>query len=143
MHIIETAANDGKTILVEGRSMKVNIEIVKQLGMLKVPEKTFIGPQELESLPDNKILILATGAQGDEFAALMRIAMKTHKNVKIKKADIVLLSSSVVPGNERSVQKLKDNISRQGAKIIHRETMDVHASGHANRDETFLDPHAQ
>ena len=135
IHIIETAANCGKSILIEGRSMKVNIDIVKQLGMLKVPEKTFIGPQELEALPDNKILILATGAQGDEFAALMRIAMKTHKNVKIKPTDVVLLSSSVIPGNERSVQKLKDNISRQGAKIIHRKTMDVHASGHANRDE--------
>lgn len=135
IHIIETAANCGKSILIEGRSMKVNIDIVKQLGMLKVPEKIFIGPQELESLPDNKILILATGAQGDEFAALMRIAMKTHKNVKIKPTDVVLLSSSVIPGNERSVQKLKDNISRQGAKIIHRKTMDVHASGHANRDE--------
>jgi ribonuclease J len=83
------------------------------------------------------VAILATGAQGDEFAALMRIAMKTHKNVKLKKGDTVVLSSSVVPGNERSVQKLKDNISRQGAKIIHRDTMDVHASGHANRDETF------
>lgn len=135
IHIIETAANNGKSILVEGRSMKVNIDIVKQLGMLKVPEKTFIGAQELESLPDSKIVVLATGAQGDEFAALMRIAMKTHKNIKIKPTDVVLLSSSVIPGNERSVQKLKDNISRQGAKIIHRKTMDVHASGHANRDE--------
>jgi ribonuclease J len=67
----------------------------------------------------------------------MRIAMKTHKYVKIKKNDTIVLSSSVVPGNERAVQKLKDNLSRQGARIIHREQMDVHASGHANRDETF------
>jgi ribonuclease J len=117
--------------------MKINIEIVKHLGMLKVSDKTFIGPEQLESLPDNKVVILATGAQGDEFAALMRIAMKTHKYVKIKKGDTIVLSSSVIPGNERSVQKLKDNLSRQGARIIHRDTMDVHASGHANRDETF------
>jgi ribonuclease J len=117
--------------------MKINIEIVKHLGMLKVAEKTFIDAGQLEHLPDSKVVILATGAQGDEFAALMRIAMKTHKNVKIKKGDTIVLSSSIVPGNERSVQKLKDNLSRQGAKIIHRETMDVHASGHANRDETF------
>lgn len=135
IHIVETAANCGKHVLVEGRSMKVNIDIVKQLGMLKVPEKTFISAQELESLPDSKILILATGAQGDEFAALMRVAMKTHKYIRLKPTDIVLLSSSVIPGNERAVQKLKDNISRQGAKIIHRKTMDIHASGHANRDE--------
>lgn len=117
--------------------MKINIEIVKHLGMLKVQEKTFIDAGQLENLPDSKVVILATGAQGDEFAALMRIAMKTHKNVKIKKGDTVVLSSSIIPGNERSVQKLKDNLSRQGAKIIHRDTMDVHASGHANRDETF------
>ena len=137
MRIVESAERYGKKILVEGRSMKVNIEIVKQLGMLKTSEKTFIGPEQLESLPDNKVIILATGAQGDEFAALMRVAIKTHKYVKIKKGDTVVLSSSVVPGNERAVQKLKDNLSRQGARIIHRETMDVHASGHANRDETF------
>ncbi len=137
MRMIEQAERVGRKILIEGRSMKVNIEIVKHLGLLKVDEKTFIDSNQLESLPDNKVAILATGAQGDEFAALMRIAMKTHKYVKIKKNDTVVLSSSVVPGNERSVQKLKDNLSRQGARIIHRDTMDVHASGHANRDETF------
>ncbi len=137
MHIIQTAERTGRKILVEGRSMKVNIEIVKHLGLLKVNEKTFIGAEQLESIPDSKILVIATGAQGDEFAAMMRIAMKTHKHVKIKKGDTIVLSSSIVPGNERSVQKLKDNLSRQGARIIHRDTMDVHASGHANRDETF------
>ncbi|OGC86205.1 hypothetical protein A2949_02830 [Candidatus Adlerbacteria bacterium RIFCSPLOWO2_01_FULL_54_21b] len=137
MRMIEQAERVGRKILVEGRSMKVNIEIVKHLGLLKVSEKTFIDAAQLEHLPDNKVVILATGAQGDEFAALMRIAMKTHKHVKIKKGDTVVLSSSIIPGNERSVQKLKDNLSRQGAKIIHRDTMDVHASGHANRDETF------
>lgn len=137
MRIVEQAERVGRKVLVEGRSMKVNLEIVKHLGMLKVSEKTFIGPEGLESLPDNKVLILATGAQGDEFAALMRIAVKTHKYVKIKKGDTVVLSSSIVPGNERAVQKLKDNISRQGARIVHRDQMDIHASGHANRDETF------
>ncbi len=137
MRMIEQAERVGRKILIEGRSMKVNIEIVKHLGLLKVDEKTFIDAAQLEHIPDSKVAVLATGAQGDEFAALMRIAMKTHKNVKIKKGDTIVLSSSVVPGNERSVQKLKDNLSRQGAKIIHRDTMDVHASGHANRDETF------
>lgn len=137
MHIIQTAERTGRKILVEGRSMKINIEIVRHLGLLKVEDKAFIGPESLDSLPDSKILVIATGAQGDEFAAMMRIAMKTHKYVKIKKGDTIVLSSSVIPGNERSVQKLKDNLSRQGARIIHRDTMDVHASGHANRDETF------
>ncbi len=137
MRMVEQAERVGRKVLVEGRSMKINLEIVRHLGLLKVSDKTFIGPESLESLPDSKVLVLATGAQGDEFAALMRIAVKTHKYVKIKKGDTIVLSSSIVPGNERSVQKLKDNLSRQGARIIHRETMDVHASGHANRDETF------
>src|SRR3989344_3205974 len=137
MRMIEQAERVGRKILVEGRSMKVNTEIVTYLGLLKASEKTFIEASQLEHLPDSKVVILAAGAQGDEFAALMRIAMKTHKHVKIKKGDTVVLSSSIIPGNERSVQKLKDNLSRQGARIIHRDTMDVHASGHANRDETF------
>lgn len=137
MRMLEAAERAGKKVLIEGRSMKVNVEIVKHLGMLKVNDKTFIDSAQAEHVPDNKLVVLATGAQGDEFAALMRIAMKTHKYIKIKKGDTIVLSSSIVPGNERSVQKLKDNLSRQGAKIIHRETMDVHASGHANRDETF------
>lgn len=137
MRMLEAAERAGKKVLIEGRSMKVNVEIVKHLGMLKVSDKTFIDAAQLEHVPEGKTVILATGAQGDEFAALMRIAMKTHKYIKIKKGDTIVLSSSIVPGNERSVQKLKDNLSRQGAKIIHRETMDVHASGHANRDETF------
>ncbi len=137
MRMLECAERTGRKVLVEGRSMKVNIEIVKQLGMIKIDEKTFIGPEQLEHLPDHKIMVLATGAQGDEFAALMRVAQKTHKYVKIKPGDTVVLSSSVVPGNERAVQKLKDNLSRQGARIIDRQIMDVHASGHANRDETL------
>ena len=137
MRMLECAERTGRKVLVEGRSMKVNIEIVKQLGMIKIDEKTFIGPEQLEHLPDHKVMVLATGAQGDEFAALMRVAQKTHKYVKIKPGDTVVLSSSVVPGNERAVQKLKDNLSRQGARIIDRQIMDVHASGHANRDETL------
>ena len=133
--IVEMAQEQGRKILVEGRSMKVNIEIVQQMGMLKVNKGTFISGEEMGSLPENKVLVLATGAQGDEFAALMRMAMKTHKYLKINKNDTILFSSSVIPGNERSVQKLKDNLSRQGAHIIHSGMMDVHASGHANRDE--------
>ncbi len=133
--IVEMCEMLGKKILIEGRSMKVNIEIVQQMGMLKVKKGTFIAAEEMQGLPENKVVVLATGAQGDEFAALMRMAMKTHKFVKINKNDTILLSSSIIPGNERSVQKLKDNLSRQGARIIHYAVLDVHASGHANRDE--------
>ena len=78
---------------------------------------------------------MATGAQGDEFAALMRISNKTHKYVKLHKGDTVLLSSSVVPGNEKSVARLKDNLARQGARILHYGVAEIHSSGHSYRGE--------
>lgn len=137
IHIIEVAERLGKKVIIDGRSMKSNVEIVRELGMLKVHPSTFISMEEVDNYPDNKLVILVTGAQGDEFASLMRIANKTHKKCRIKKTDTVVLSSSIVPGNERSVQKLKDNLSRQGAHIIHYQTSDIHSSGHANKDETL------
>jgi ribonuclease J len=136
LKIIEFAEKYGKKVCVEGRSMKQNIEICKQLGLLKPKKDTMITSEEIDQFPPERMIILATGAQGDEYAAMMRMANKTHKYVKITKRDTILLSSSVVPGNERAVQKLKDNLSRQGAHIIHYKIADVHSSGHANRDET-------
>jgi ribonuclease J len=136
LKIIEFAEKYGKKVVVEGRSMKTNIEICKHLGLLKAKKDTIITGDQMDSYPPERMVILATGAQGDEFAAMMRISNKTHKQIKITKRDTVLLSSSVIPGNERAVQKLKDNLSRQGAHIIHYRIADVHSSGHANRDET-------
>jgi ribonuclease J len=136
IRIIEIAEQFGKKVVVEGRSMKNNIEIVKHLGLLKIKNDTIITSQDMDNFPPDRIVALATGAQGDEFAALMRMANKTNKYFKITKQDTILLSSSIIPGNERAVQKLKDNLSRQGAKIIHYQVADVHSSGHANRDET-------
>lgn len=129
--IIKDAEELGKKIVVEGRSMKVNVEIARELGLLSVKRGTIIPAEEMANHPDNKIVVLATGAQGDEYAALMRIANRQHKTVKLKKGDVILLSSSVIPGNEKAVQKLKDNLSRQGAKIIHNNIADVHSSGHS------------
>ena len=136
MKILEFSEKYGKKVVVEGRSMKNNIEIIKKLGMVKTKEDTIITVEAMDDYPPEKIVMVATGAQGDEFAALMRMANKTHKYVHITKRDTIILSSSVVPGNERAVQKLKDSLSRQGAKILHYKIADVHSSGHANRDET-------
>ncbi|MBI5816990.1 MAG: RNase J family beta-CASP ribonuclease [Candidatus Yonathbacteria bacterium] len=135
--VIEVSEKLGKKIVVDGRSMKNNIEIAKLAGMLVVQKDTIIPIEQMDNYPPDRIIVLATGAQGDEFASLMRAANKTHKYLKINKRDTVLLSSSIVPGNERNVQKLKDNLSRQGAKIIHYMTSDVHSSGHANHDEAL------
>lgn len=135
--IIKTSEEMGKKVVLRGRSMKNNVEIAKELQMLKVGNGTLITPEDVESYPPNKVVILATGAQGDEMAALMRMSTKKDKHIKLNKTDTVLLSSSIIPGNEKSVQKLKDNLSRQGAKIIHYRVADVHSSGHANQDETL------
>jgi ribonuclease J len=136
LKIIDFAEKYGKKVVVEGRSMKTNIEICRNLGLLKPKKDTIITVEEIENYPPERIVVLATGAQGDEFAAMMRMSNKTHKYIKINPRDTILLSSSIVPGNERAVQKLKDNLSRQGANIIHYRIADVHSSGHANRDET-------
>lgn len=136
LKIIGYAELYNKKVVVEGRSMKTNIEICMKLGLLKPKKDTLITVEDMDNYPPDRIIILATGAQGDEFAAMMRMSNKTHKHIKINKRDTVLLSSSVIPGNERPVQKLKDNLSRQGAHIIHYRIADVHSSGHANRDET-------
>lgn len=135
--IVQICEQHGKKIAVEGRSMKANIEIATAAGMLKVKKDTIIQAQEIDNYPPDRIVILATGAQGEEFAALMRMSNKSHKFLRITKRDTVLLSSSVIPGNEKTVQKLKDNLARQGAKIIHYRTSDVfiHSTGHGNRGE--------
>lgn len=134
--IIEVCERLDKKVVVDGRSMKANIELAEKAGMLKYKKGTLIPIEEMDNYPPDRIVMLVTGAQGDEFAVLMRAAYKKHKYLKIRENDVVLFSSSVVPGNERAVQKLKDLLSRQGARIVHYQTSDVHSSGHANRDET-------
>jgi ribonuclease J len=136
MAIVEMAERLNKKVIIEGRSLKNNVEIVKTLGMLKPKPGVIIGIEEMGNYPPDRIIVLATGAQGDDYTALVRMSTKTHKFIKINPSDTILFSASVVPGNERSVQKLKDNLSRQGAHIITYQTSDVHSSGHANRDET-------
>lgn len=135
LFMLETAERYGKKVVVEGRSMKTNVEIAKLADMLKVKPETLIPLEDLTRYPENKLIILATGQQGEEFAALGRIASKTHKFIRLTPRDTILMSSSVVPGNERAVQNLKDKLSRQGAHLIHYKTSDVHSSGHANADE--------
>lgn len=135
LFMLETAERYGKKVVVEGRSMKTNVEISKLANMLKVKPETLISLEEMSNYPENKLIILATGQQGEEFAALGRIANKTHKFIRLSPRDTILMSSSVVPGNERAVQNLKDKLSRTGAHIIHYKTSDVHSSGHANADE--------
>lgn len=133
--IVQIAEKYGKKIVTEGRSIKTNIEIAQLAKLLKPKKGTIIPAQDIDKYPSNKIVVLATGAQGEEFAALMRIANKQHKDIVLNKRDTIVLSSSIVPGNELAVRKLKDNLYRFGVKIIHYKVSDVHSTGHGNAGE--------
>lgn len=130
---IKEAENQQKKVVIDGRSMKTNVEIVKQLGLLSL--KNMIPIEEMDEYPPNKIVVIATGAQGEEYSVLDRLANSSHRFLKLNTTDTVILSSSVIPGNERSISKLKDNLYRSEAKIITYKDQDVHASGHGTREE--------
>jgi len=133
--IISLSEKYGRKVVVEGYSMKTNVEISKAIGYIKTKKETLIKANDINNYPDSKITILCTGAQGEGQAILMRITNREHRNIYLKKEDTVIFSSSVIPGNERTVQSLKDDILRQGAKVFHYKMMDIHAGGHAKQDE--------
>jgi len=115
--------------------MKTTVEIAKALGYIKTKKHTVIPTKEMSLYPKNKIIILCTGAQGEDRAVLMRIANNEHKEIKIEPDDTIVFSSSVIPGNERAVQRLKDSLYRLGAEVIHYQMMDIHAGGHAKAED--------
>lgn len=136
--LIWLAEQAGRKVFIEGYSMKTNIEIAKELGYMKIGKTTIQPSQDIHRYPDNKVVLLCTGAQGEGRAVLMRIANREHRFINIKRGDTVIFSSSVVPGNERSVQRLTDSLYREGAQVINYQMMDVHAGGHAKQDDLKL-----
>jgi ribonuclease J len=124
-----------RKVAVDGYSMKTNVEICKKLGYIKSQKNTLIKPNQINDYPDNRVTLICTGAQGEGQAVLMRIANNEHRSVRLKKADSVIFSSSVVPGNERTVQILKDQLYRQKVKVFHYKMMDIHAGGHGQQEE--------
>lgn len=133
--IVKIAERLGRKVAVSGFSMKNNIEIAQNLGYMKVAKGTLIPLEDIKKYRDDKLLILATGAQGESNATLMRVANGEDKRIQVKPGDTIILSSSIVPGNERSVQNLKDGLARQGAIIFHYKMLDIHSSGHAPQEE--------
>lgn len=133
--IISLSEKYGRKVIIEGYSMKSNVEICKRLGYIKANKGTLIKAKDIDKYPDDKITLLCTGAQGEGQAVLMRITNKEHPFIKFKEGDTIVFSSSVIPGNERTVQMLKDNILRQKAKIFHYKMMDIHAGGHGHEEE--------
>lgn len=136
--IFDIAYKFGRRVYLQGRSMNDNVEIAHQIGYLKFNPKILVNDKEINRIPDNKILIMGTGAQGENNAFLMRVVTGNHRNISIKQGDTIIFSSSVIPGNERTIQNLKDMIVRQGGKIIHYKMMDVHAGGHAKQEDLKL-----
>jgi len=133
--IISLSEKYGRKVVVEGYSMKTNVEICRVLGYIKSKRGTIIKAKDSEKYPDSRITVLCTGAQGEGSAVLMRITQREHPVLRFRKGDSVILSSSVIPGNERTVQALKDDILRHGVRVYHYKMMDIHAGGHAQEEE--------
>jgi ribonuclease J len=133
--LINLAKKFGRKVAIEGRAMRNYVEIAIKLGFIQIDPQDLIMPQDVRKFPDKEILIICTGSQGEDDAVLMRLAHKEHRFLSIKRGDTIILSSSIIPGNERAVQELKDLLSWQGAKIYHNQMMDIHASGHAQEEE--------
>jgi ribonuclease J len=108
------------------------------MGYMRIPKKTVITADASKHLPDNKILVLTTGSQGEEAAALARIARQEHKFIRIKAGDTVILSSSPIPGNERAVAAVMNDLTRQGAHVLYQKILDIHSSGHGNQEDLKL-----
>lgn len=133
--VITSSEKNGRRVAVIGRSMKDNVEIAQQLGYLKVKPGTLIKAEQAAKLPPHELTILCTGSQAESKAALLRIANNEDRHIKLDRGDIIAFSSSVIPGNERTVQALKDRFYRQGLDVVHYNMMDIHAGGHARREE--------
>ncbi len=138
--IIRACEEEGRKVAIEGFSMKSNILIAQQLGYMEIQKGTIIDTKDVHKYPREKVAIVCTGAQAQERAALMRLANHEHPFLSIEPGDTIVFSSSVIPGNERSVQRLKDTLYREGADVVHYQMMDVHAGGHAQQED-LIDTH--
>ena len=133
--IINTADKYGRKVVVEGRSMVNVIETATELGYIKVPDNTLISIDEIKNYPDEKLVLVTTGSQGESMAALSRMAMNMHKKVTIKPNDTIIFSSHPIPGNEKAVSRIIDELEEKGAEVVFE---DVHVSGHACKEEIKL-----
>lgn len=133
--IVNSAYKYGRKVVVEGRSMVNIITVAQELGYIRIPENTLIDIEQLKNYPDEKTVLITTGSQGENMAALSRIAANIHKKVSIKPGDTVILSSTPIPGNEKAVSRIINELEMKGAKVIFQDT---HVSGHACQEEIKL-----
>ena len=136
--IINTAEEYGRRIAIDGRSLVKVFEIASNLGYLRIPEGMMISLAEVDSLRDNKVVILCTGTQGEPMAALSRIAKNMHKHIKIKEGDTVIISATPIPGNEKAVSNNINNLLKYDAEVVFKKIAGLHVSGHGSKDEQKL-----
>lgn len=132
---INSSHKHGRKVAVSGRSMENNVARAIELGYVNAPKDTFVDIRKINSIPDNQLTILCTGSQGEEFSALVRMASGTHRQVKLKKGDTVMLTAPQIPGNEHAIHATIDNLFRQGADVVYGKELDIHTSGHAKQEE--------
>ena len=133
--ILAAAQRNGRKVAVTGRSMENMLKVAQELGYLKVPAGTIVDISTIKSLPKNKIVIVSTGSQGENMSALYRMAFNTHKQVDIVGGDRIIISASAIPGNEKAVSKIINELYRKGADVVYEKSEGLHVSGHACQEE--------
>jgi len=136
--VVDVAVANGRKVLLNGRSMVANVRIARQLGYLTISDDDLVDLKEFNNLPAEQVCIISTGSQGEPMSALTRIAMDDHKQIKLERGDTVILSSRVIPGNERTISELINHLYRRGAEVFHERVSEVHVSGHASQEELKL-----
>lgn len=133
--IVNSAVKYGRKVVIEGRSMVNIITTASELGYINIPDGVLIDIENMKNYPDEQLVVITTGSQGESMAALSRMAASIHKKITIKPGDVVILSSTPIPGNEKSVSRVINELSMKGAKVIYQDT---HVSGHACQEEIKL-----
>ncbi|MGQ9689198.1 MAG: ribonuclease J [Desulfobaccales bacterium] len=136
--VVHLAAKHGRRVLFNGKSMVINTRIARELGYLTVAPDLEITVGDLERLPPRETIIVTTGSQGEPLSALARIALESHKHIRIQPGDLVILSSKFIPGNERAITTVINNLCRLGAEVVYEQVADIHVSGHACQEELKL-----
>jgi ribonuclease J len=136
--VAQAAARHGRKMAVAGHSMAENIKMARELGILKIPDDMFLDLSRMNQLPDNKVVILATGAQGEPSAVLGRLATGRHRQIEVREGDTIIISSHTIPGNEESVNRTINRLFQKGADVIYDPIAPVHVSGHARQEEMRL-----
>jgi len=133
--VLNTAHRYGRKVAVTGRSMENMLKVAQELGYMKVPAGTIVDLAAIKSLPKNKVVIVSTGSQGENMSALYRMAFSTHKQVDIQSGDRIIISASAIPGNEKAVSRIINELYRKGAEVVYEKNEGLHVSGHACQEE--------